>query len=85
MTDATAHARLRYLRTSPPKVRQVLGLIRGEDVDRAREVLELSDRAAAGPVRKLLNSAIANAESTLAIPEDELCVKSAFVVRILLT
>ncbi len=66
------------MRTSPPKVRQVLGLIRGEDVEHARETLELLERTAAEPVLKLLDSAVANAESRLAIPEDELFVEQAY-------
>lgn len=79
MDDTTAHARLKYLRTAPPKVRQVLGLIRGQDVERARDILEDVEREAARPVLKLLDSAVANAEANLAIPEDELVIQSAWV------
>ena len=72
-------ARLRYLRTSPPKVRQVLGLIRGLDVEDARETLERCERGSAEEVLKLLDSAIANAEHNQSIPADELFVHRAFV------
>jgi len=52
---------LRHSRMSASKVRQVLDLIRGQDVDRAAEILSLGDRDAAVTVGKVLASAIANA------------------------
>ena len=70
-------ARLRYVRTSPPKARLVLDLIRGQDVDTARETLRFCERAAAHDIAKLLDSAIANAEHNDNIPEDELFVAGA--------
>jgi len=73
----TTTARLRYVRTSPPKARLVLELIRGQDVDTARETLRFCDRAAAREIGKLLDSAIANAEHNDDLPEDELFVFSA--------
>jgi large subunit ribosomal protein L22 len=72
-------ARLRYLRTAAPKVREVLGLIRGLDVEDARETLEYCERGAAGEVLKLLDSAIANAEHNQNVPADELFVHRAYV------
>lgn len=74
----TARATLRYLRVSPYKVREVLGLIRGLDVERARDVLQFCERAVSHEVGKLLDSAVANAESNLAIPADELKVAIAY-------
>src|SRR5262245_37969117 len=71
-------ARLRYHRASPSKVRQVLGLIKGQDVDNARETLRFCERGAADPVMKLLDSAIANAVHNDNVPEDELYVARAF-------
>src|SRR5919202_1681034 len=71
-------ATLRYLRTSPTKVREVLGLIRGLEVDEARHVLRFSERGAAREVLKVLNSAVANADHTLNIPPDELYVSLAY-------
>jgi len=71
-------ASLRYLRTSPPKVREVLGLIRGREIDDARERLRFCERGAAGDVLKLLDSAVANAESNENVPEDELFVSRAY-------
>ena len=71
-------ATLRYLRTSATKVREVLDLIRGLEVDEARHVLRFSERGAAREVLKVLNSAVANADHTLNIPADELFVSLAF-------
>jgi len=55
-------ARLRYLQASPQKVRLVVDLIRGKDVQEASNILELSKKSAARAVQKLLKSAVANAE-----------------------
>jgi len=71
-------ASLRYMRTSPSKVREVLGLIRGREIDDARERLRFCERGPAGDVLKLLDSAVANAESNENVPEDELFVRRAY-------
>lgn len=71
-------ATLKYLRTSAYKVREVLDLIRGLDVDDARHVLQFSERGPAVQVLKVLNSAVANADHTLNIPADELKVAVAY-------
>lgn len=69
---------LRYSHVSPTKVRQVLGLIRGIDVDEARDRLRFCERGPAEPVRKLLDSAVANAEHNNDLPPDELYVVRAW-------
>ena len=79
MSTPRAQARLRYLLTSPPKVRQVCGLIQGLEVEQARQQLELTSRGASNEVLKLLDSAVANAENAVNIPEDELFVERAVV------
>ena len=69
------------LRNSPQsawKVRAVLDLIRGLDVQRAREVLEFCERDAATTVGKLLDSAIANAEHNDQLNGEELFVSACF-------
>ena len=71
-------ARLRYLRTSPTKIRPVLKLIAGQDIAHARDTLRLCERSVARDVGKLLDSAVANAEHNDHVPEDELFVKRAF-------
>jgi large subunit ribosomal protein L22 len=55
-------AKLRYLRVSARKSRLVVDLIRGKGVDEALNILMFTQRAACEPVRKLIESAISNAE-----------------------
>ncbi len=55
-------AKLSYLRMSPRKVRLVADLIRGKSVEEAQNLLRFSPKAAARPMLKLLNSAVANAK-----------------------
>lgn len=57
-----ARAQARYVRVSPRKARMVLNMIRGEEVERAREILAFSDRNVSEVIEKCLNSAVANAE-----------------------
>jgi len=69
---------LRHSRVSAYKVRQVLDLIRGQDVDRADETLALSDREAARVVRKLLSSAVANAVHNDQLDAEDLYVSACY-------
>ena len=47
---------------SPRKVRLVADLIRGKDVERARAILKFMDKKSAPDIKKLLESALANAK-----------------------
>jgi large subunit ribosomal protein L22 len=69
---------LRHSRMSAYKVRQVLDLIRGQDVDRAAETLSLGDREAAVTVGKLLASAVANAVHNDGLDTEELYVSACY-------
>jgi large subunit ribosomal protein L22 len=69
---------LRNAPGSASKVREVLNLIRGLDVQSAREVLEFCERDAATTVGKLLDSAIANAEHNHEQNPEELFVSACF-------
>ena len=68
----------RYLRMSPQKVRLVLDQVRGEDVIEAIHILKFLNKAAADPVRKLIRSAMANAEQNYGLNEDDLYVYRAY-------
>jgi large subunit ribosomal protein L22 len=68
----------RHVHVSPYKVRQVLDLIRGHDVQRAQDILRLCERDAAIVVGKLVASAMANAEHNHALVTDELYVSACF-------
>ncbi|HEX9799641.1 MAG TPA: 50S ribosomal protein L22 [Thermoanaerobaculia bacterium] len=73
-------ARLRHLQASPQKVRLVVDLIRGKNVEEAATILKLTRKSAARPLAKLLRSAIANAESKeQGVDVGRLYVKEAFV------
>jgi large subunit ribosomal protein L22 len=67
-----ATAVLKFTRLSPQKGRLVADLIRGLPVARALEVLQFSPKKAARPLRKVLESAIANAEHNEGADVDEL-------------
>jgi len=75
-------ARLRHLQASPQKVRLVVDLIRGKDVEEAATILKLTRKSAARPLAKLLRSAVANAENReQGVDVGRLYVKEAFVDR----
>ena len=70
---------LRHARISPQKARLVADQIRGLSVERALNVLSFSPRKAAGMMKKVLDSAIANAEHNEGADVDELKVATVCV------
>lgn len=73
-------AKLRYLQTSPQKVRLVADQVRGKSVEEAAQILRFSKKHASRPLEKLLRSAVANAENMDdAIDIDRLFVKEIWV------
>jgi large subunit ribosomal protein L22 len=74
--DIRAHAR--YIPISPQKVRLVVDLVRGKDVLEALDILKFTPNRAAGPVSKVLASAMANAEENFGVSRDDLYVHSIF-------
>ena len=75
--EVFAHAK--RIRMSAQKVRLVADQVRGKDVATALDILNFSTKAAALPVRKCLESAIANAEHNEGADVDELKVAQIFV------
>jgi large subunit ribosomal protein L22 len=71
-------ARARYVRTSARKARMVCGHLRGKTVQEARAILAFTPRDAARSWSKLLESAVANAESNHELLEDDLIVLEAY-------
>ncbi|KAA3625066.1 MAG: 50S ribosomal protein L22 [Proteobacteria bacterium] len=69
----------RYVRLSPQKCRLVADQIRSKPVSRAIEILEFSPKKAATHIRKVLESAIANAEHNEGADIDELKVSAIMV------
>lgn len=74
-----AKATARYVRVAPRKARLVADLIRGKRVAEARSILGLATKASARLVRKVLESAVANAAQTGVIDVESLYVKKAYV------
>jgi large subunit ribosomal protein L22 len=79
-----AIAKTKYLKGSPRKARLVIDLIRGHNVSKALAILKFTDKRAAQPIAKCLNSAIANAtylaeQQNIAIDPDDLWINLCFV------
>lgn len=72
-------AKLRGARISAQKARLVADQVRGKPVEEALNTLGFSTKKAAHLVRKVLNSAIANAENNEGADVDELRVSTIFV------
>jgi large subunit ribosomal protein L22 len=70
-----AKAILRFCRVAPRKARIVADMIRGRNVEEAISLLEFTPKKCAQIVRKVLHSAIANAEDTADVDVDRLFVK----------
>jgi len=70
---------LRHARISPQKARLVADQVRGLPVEKALNLLKFSNKKAAGIIKKLLDSAIANAEHNDGADIDELKVSTIFV------
>lgn len=74
-----ATAKLKFVRMSPQKARLVADQVRGMPVDAAINVLAFSNKRAAEIMRKVLESAIANAEHNEGADIDELRVQTVCV------
>ena len=72
------HAKLRFLPISAQKVRLVVDLVRGKDANEALEMLRFVNKRAAEPVKKLLASAVSNAEENFGVSRDDLYVAKIF-------
>ncbi|ABI55817.1 50S ribosomal protein L22 [Alkalilimnicola ehrlichii MLHE-1] len=72
-------AKLKFSRLSPQKARLVADQVRGLPVEKALEILEFSPKKAAAIVRKVLDSAVANAEHNDGADIDALRVARIFV------
>ena len=70
---------MRYLRIAPRKVRLVADLIRGKRAQDAQAILGFTTKAAASPIFKLLNSAMANAKNNFHLESSDLYVSKISV------
>ena len=78
VSDAQAMAKGRLIRTSPQKLNLVAQLIRGMPVEKALAELTFSRKRISQNVKKVLESAIANAENNHDLDIDQLVVDQAF-------
>jgi len=70
---------LKYARISPQKVRMIVDIIRGNKVMNATNTIKFMPQKAAGIIRKILDSAIANAENNNGADIDDLKISKAYV------
>ena len=74
-----AFASARFVRITPMKARRVVDMVRGMPVEEARPLLKFAPQAAAETVLKVLNSAVANAETTEGLATNDLVISVAQV------
>lgn len=77
-----ARAIARYVRMSPRKMRRVVDLVRGKEVDEAINILHFTRKRAALPVEKALRSAVANMlnnPGAKRVNAEDLYIKTIFV------
>ena len=77
MENQVIKAKSKYVRQSPYKVRLVLNLIRGLEVNEALNILSFTKRKAAEEIKQVLESAIANAETNLGLNSSNLFISKA--------
>ena len=78
MATQDIRAKLSYQSVSAQKVRLVIDLIRGKDAVKALEMLRFVQKRSAEPVRKLLASAVANAEENFGLNREDLYVAKIY-------
>lgn len=71
-------AQLRFLPLSAQKIRLIVDMVRGKDANEALEMLRFVTKRGAEPVRKLLASAVSNAEENFGVSRDDLYVVKIF-------
>jgi large subunit ribosomal protein L22 len=69
----------KYIRLSPQKARLVADVVRGMDVDKALTTLRFMPKKGAGILRKVIESAVANATQDEHIDVDNLYIKKIFI------
>jgi len=79
LSDSEAMAKGRMIKTSPQKLNLLAQMIRGKPVEKAMAELSFSRKRVASHVKKVLESAIANAENNHDLDIDSLVVDQAFV------
>ena len=79
LSETEALAKMNNLRVSPQKLNIVASAIRGKDVNKAISDLSFSRRRISNDVKKVVQSAVSNAENNHSLDVDKLYVKEAYV------
>jgi large subunit ribosomal protein L22 len=74
MAGFQVRAESKYIPGSPIKARRVVNVVRGMYAEQALEILRLMPHAAAGPVAKTIQSAVANAEENFGLAKEDLII-----------
>lgn len=72
-------AKLKYVKVGTQKARLVADLVRGKDVNRALQILGVTQKKSAPMIKKLIESAVANADQKKVIDLDGLYIKTITV------
>lgn len=76
MADIQIKAVLRYVRISPQKVHVIIGAVKGQPVEKAVNTLSYMPQKASFILKKIIQSAVANAEQQSGIDVDRLIVRN---------
>ena len=76
-----ARAIAKYIRISPRKVQEVADLVRGKNVNEALAILEFTNKRGAGILKKVVSSAVANAENNDDMDRENLYIAEVFANR----
>jgi ribosomal protein L22 len=79
VAPVVVRASSRYVRVAPRKARLIADQVRGMHIEQARALLEFSPRGAAEDIRKLIESAAANAENNHDLVADEMLISEITV------
>lgn len=79
MADVLVKSVQKHLRMSPRKVRLVVDLVRGKQVDQALAILKMTAKGSSLAVSKAINAAAANAENNFGLDRDDLYVTTIYV------
>ncbi len=79
MAQQEAKATAKYVRIAPRKVRIVMNLIRGKNINEAFAILKFTPKRGSGLIEKVLKSAVANAENNFDMDTDKLYVSTCYV------
>lgn len=74
-----SYAIARHVRMSAQKCRRIVDLVRGLDATEATDLLKFAPQAAAEPIRKVVASAMANAENTEGLKSADLYISQIYV------